>query len=76
MVGVNVLSELSSGPVTPSDLCSFFACLRAARDLNVGRAMAKILTEANWRNEGGWRRSDPGRGTMDDEEVHAKCGSL
>jgi hypothetical protein len=38
-VGVNVLSE-ESVPVAPSARGSFFACLRAASDLNVGRAMA------------------------------------
>jgi hypothetical protein len=37
--GVSVRSELFSAPVTPVGSSSLFFCLRAASDLNVGRAM-------------------------------------
>jgi hypothetical protein len=38
--GVKVRSDIFSLPsVTPSTVCCFFACLLAAMDRNVGRAM-------------------------------------
>lgn len=46
--GVRVRSELSSAPVTPVGCSSFFLCLRAASDLNVGRAMVGYLAYSQW----------------------------
>jgi hypothetical protein len=63
-VGVTVRSEESFSLVTPSGLSSFedfFSCLRAARLLNVGRAIARIGT---WPTEG---RCETTRATSDDK---------
>ena len=38
-LGVRVRSDVFSVLVTPSGCSSFFCCLRAARDLKVGRTM-------------------------------------
>ena len=46
--GVRVRSELFSAPVTPVGCSSFFLCLRAASDLNVGSVMFGYLACSQW----------------------------